>query len=238
MTRTFFLIRHGKASPRGDDYDVLSGLGIRQSELLGAHLAREAEGFDAVYVGPLRRHIETYSAIRRVALASGLDLPEPVVLDELDEAPLVELMRSSLQQRLPIDSELQALVKAMADADSSGDDRLKPLLGHMLGLWMRGEIGGENVETYAAFRQRIRRGFDRLVGAEADGGRVAVVSSVGAISVLVEHALGSSAEFGLRRVEAIPNASVTELVADPDGFRLVHLGGVAHLPDQELVTII
>src|SRR5262245_20579713 len=235
---TFFLIRHGKASPRGDDYDVLSEIGVKQSELLGAYFGRAARGFDAVYLGPLRRHIDTYTAMRRVALDHGLTMPEPILLRELDEAPLLELMRSSLAGRLATDSKLQELVQAMARADQSRDERLKPILAHMLGLWMQGEIGGDQIESYAAFAQRMRGALARLVSAEGYGRRVAVVSSVGAISVLLEHALGPGSPSGLRNVEAFPNASVTELAADADGFRLIQLGGVAHLLDEQLVTLI
>src|SRR5687767_4047252 len=97
---SFFLIRHGKASPRGENYDVLSEVGVQQSELLGARFGRAQQGFDAVYLGPLRRHLDTFVAMRRVARQHGLEWPEPVVREELDEAPLVELMRSSLQERM------------------------------------------------------------------------------------------------------------------------------------------
>ncbi|EPM78754.1 hypothetical protein A249_34210, partial [Pseudomonas syringae pv. actinidiae ICMP 18804] len=36
---SIYLIRHGQASFGADDYDVLSPVGIRQSRVLGAHLA-------------------------------------------------------------------------------------------------------------------------------------------------------------------------------------------------------
>ena len=52
---SIFLIRHGQASFGTDNYDRLSELGCRQSEVLGRYLVHHDIHFDAVYSGELQR---------------------------------------------------------------------------------------------------------------------------------------------------------------------------------------
>ena len=56
---SIFLIRHGQASFGADDYDVLSPVGIRQSEALGDHLAQLGLRLDRCIAGDLRRQQDT-----------------------------------------------------------------------------------------------------------------------------------------------------------------------------------
>lgn len=56
---SIYLIRHGQASFGADDYDVLSPIGIRQAEVLGAHLAQLGVRIDRSVSGDLRRQQHT-----------------------------------------------------------------------------------------------------------------------------------------------------------------------------------
>ncbi|MDO8250606.1 MAG: phosphoglycerate mutase family protein, partial [Rhodoferax sp.] len=61
---TLYLVRHGQASFGAEDYDQLSALGRQQSLRLGDYFRQKGLNFDAVLSGTLRRHLQTYAAIR------------------------------------------------------------------------------------------------------------------------------------------------------------------------------
>lgn len=82
------LIRHGQASYGQTDYDRLSERGKDQARALGRHLANAK--LDALYVGPLRRQLETAAfAIE----AAGGALPAAREVAELAEYPAFELVK-------------------------------------------------------------------------------------------------------------------------------------------------
>lgn len=87
------LVRHGQASFFADDYDVLSELGSTQGRLLGEYWAARRVRLDAVYTGPRVRQRHTAEQVCSAYREAGLALPEPVVLDELDEYDLEGLRR-------------------------------------------------------------------------------------------------------------------------------------------------
>ncbi len=82
------LIRHGQASYGQVDYDRLTPRGIEQARALGRHLA--GARLDALYVGPLRRQLETAAF---AAEAAGGALPAARELAELAEYPAFEIVK-------------------------------------------------------------------------------------------------------------------------------------------------
>lgn len=73
MPRQIFVVRHGQASARSQDYDVLSPLGTAQAARLGERFARGGVRFDAVFCGPRRRHRDTARHLVDAARAAGAD---------------------------------------------------------------------------------------------------------------------------------------------------------------------
>ena len=66
-----YLIRHGQASFGADDYDVLSPLGVRQSQALGEHLAQLDLHLDRCVAGDLRRQQDTARLTLDAMAATG-----------------------------------------------------------------------------------------------------------------------------------------------------------------------
>ena len=62
MTEIYF-VRHGQASFGAENYDKLSTIGHKQSELLGLHLKKTSLKFDKVICGKMKRHQETLEEI-------------------------------------------------------------------------------------------------------------------------------------------------------------------------------
>lgn len=65
------VVRHGQASFFSKDYDQLSSLGKEQAELLGQFLGERDRRFDEVYLGPRKRHRETFESLRHAYLQTG-----------------------------------------------------------------------------------------------------------------------------------------------------------------------
>ena len=80
-----FLIRHAQASFLSKDYDNLSDHGHQQSLDLGTHFVKKGLILDKVYVGPLKRQIQTYQRVKEVYGNNGLPFPEAIILEELKE---------------------------------------------------------------------------------------------------------------------------------------------------------
>src|SRR5437868_3535361 len=90
--RETYLVRHGQASARARDYDVLSPLGVQQAERLGRHLADKGVPLDGVFAGPRKRQRDTATHLVAAARAAGMRLPDPVELPSGDEIPVDEIL--------------------------------------------------------------------------------------------------------------------------------------------------
>ena len=74
-----YLVRHGQASFGADDYDQLSALGQRQAQRLGAYFQDKGLRFDAVLMGTLRRHAQTWEGIAEGAGRQNMSHLQPVL---------------------------------------------------------------------------------------------------------------------------------------------------------------
>jgi broad specificity phosphatase PhoE len=92
---SLLLIRHGQASYGEADYDRLTARGQDQARALGRHLA--GVKLDALFVGPLRRQIQTAELAGEIAGT----LPAPIALDEVAEYPAFELVKHAPGESFP-----------------------------------------------------------------------------------------------------------------------------------------
>jgi broad specificity phosphatase PhoE len=204
------LIRHGQASYGEADYDRLSPRGHEQARALGRHLA--GEKLDALFVGPLRRQIETAAVASEYAIEhAGGALPKPTPVVELAEYPAFEIVK-------------QFPGEPFHD---------------VMNKWARGELVIPGVEHVREFAARVRAGLDRIVGEVGSGGRIGVVTSAGPIGVALGLVFGASEHHMIRASAMVRNASVSELKLrthdfawHPERVALVAFNSVAHLPPE------
>lgn len=235
---TLYLIRHGKASPSSDDYDVLSEIGIEQSRRLGRHLASGNVRFDSVYVGPLRRQQDTFEHMARDARHAGLQWPRPISMPELAEAPLVTLMKECMPRRAAGDPALAELAAqaGRAKGEPERGERLMRLIRYMIELWIRDELEAPGVERYGDFCSRVEEALHTLASRHGPDERVAVVTSLGVIAWMLQAALQADPQETVERSARLANASITELVLASDGAELERFADVSFLDDASLVT--
>ncbi|SMH62786.1 histidine phosphatase family protein [Azospirillum agricola] len=218
---TLLLVRHGQASFGSGDYDRLCPMGFQQSELLGAHLAREGRRIDAAVKGTLRRQDET----ARTALnAAGWECP--VTADAaFDEYPSDALFAAYL----PILAARRPDIAGASIDELRHDRRLfQSALSGVLALWLDGAEGFSG-ESWLAFAARVRGGLERAVAEHGKDDTVAVFTSGGVIGCAVATVLGLVPESGMALSWRVHNASVTEIRYGRSGFALAGFNGVSHL---------
>jgi broad specificity phosphatase PhoE len=222
---TLYLVRHAQASFLADDYDQLSELGRVQAERLGAQFAAHGVRFDALYIGPRRRHRQTAEHLLRAMP----DARELVALAELDEYPADELLAQRLTALANDHPELASSLGEATDARARGR-ALDRLLQAALRDWSE-QPGPADPESFAAFRERTRRALEVLTGAEGRGRNVLAVTSAGTIGALTAHVVGAAREAYLELGFMLHNSSVTEITFSAGRASLSRFNGVSHLGD-------
>jgi broad specificity phosphatase PhoE len=213
------LVRHGQASFGADDYDQLSDLGKRQSIRLGQywlqaaseHEGAEALKFEAVYMGSLKRHRQTWEGI-----AQGAQLQnQPEVWPELNEYDSQALIESIHPEPL-----------AKPDTPELYKHHFR-LLRTALQKWMAGETQPKGMARYAEFAAGIQSVMKHI--RENHQGRVLVVSSGGPISTAVGQVLQAPAETSIELNLRIRNTALTEFVFSPSRHMLLSYNNLPHL---------
>jgi broad specificity phosphatase PhoE len=231
-------VRHGKASAFSshDDYDQLSAPGVEQSELLAPWLAEQELPVDAVFVGPRKRHHQTYASVAGALAARGVPLPEPAVLPELDEHEGVVLVFKLLPELAAADEGVRAIFEALMRGDQPSPDDVLAAFKRVTRRWVRGEIGHDDVESWPAFRARVSRAMGRI--ASLGRGKTALVfTSAGAIAAATAEALSvGDDEKVLDLSFSLYNASVTELDFTGERWGLRTFNGTPHLRERRLIS--
>ncbi|HTR49576.1 MAG TPA: histidine phosphatase family protein [Kofleriaceae bacterium] len=222
------LIRHGQASYGQADYDRLSPRGEEQARALGTHL--RGTRIDALYVGPLRRQLETAA---RAAETAGDSLPAPTQIAELAEYPAFELVTRLLPRLIAEDARFAQL------ATGASRELANEAFQTIMRRWSHDEWHVDGIERVGEFAARVRRGLERIVGELNSGANVAVVTSAGPIGVAVGLVFAASALHMVRTSAVIRNASITELLVrthefawHPEQVSLLGFNSLAHLPAE------
>ncbi len=226
------LVRHGQASYLEADYDKLSPLGEEQSRRLGDYWRRHGATFDAVFCGPRKRHLRT------AEIAAGDGWPAPVVLDELDEYPAMEVMSAFL----PALGERHARVRELAAelaAANGGAARIRcadRLLKEVTERWAAGEVSSPEIESWDAFCERVRRGVDTMRARAGKASRVVAFTSGGPLAATAKIALGLTPRATLELTWSPRNGALAEFLFSGDRFSLSSFNTLPHLDDPALWT--
>jgi broad specificity phosphatase PhoE len=233
-----FVVRHAQASFLSQNYDQLSELGETQSRLLGEYWGRHRVVFDRVCTGPAKRHQQTAQIVREAYLRSGLDFPEPVMMDEFDEFHGEAVLSKSLPQLLTHNSKIRELRDAMEKSSTEPEKRanFQRLFEAVISMWAHGEIAPQNVETWQEFCARVNRGLASFLANGKKGEAVAIFTSGGPLSVVVQRALHLSSQDTLRIAWMARNSSSSEFLFSGDRLTLSSFNSFPHLEDESLLT--
>ncbi|MGE0375435.1 MAG: histidine phosphatase family protein [Planctomycetaceae bacterium] len=230
---TLVIIRHAQASFLEDDYDRLSAHGETQAARLGQYLVASGITFDQVITGPRRRQVHTAQIVGRVVQQAGLRWPDAVSVPEWDEHQVDRLMIDHAPLLTAQHPQLRPLIAA---AKSAGDAperarRFQRLFEAVAQLWLTNGVTHPEIETWEAFGNRIRAGLDEILSTPGRSRRVAVFTSVGAVTVALQQAMGCDDRTALETGWRVWNCSVTEFVFSGERFTLDRFNTLPHLPN-------
>ncbi len=212
---TLYLVRHGQASFGAEDYDNLSELGQRQSVRLGEYWRDKGLTFDAVLVGTLKRHLQTYAGICKGA---GFDMEalQWPGLNEYDSAAVIGAIHPGKLEKPDTPEMYRHHFRLLRDG---------------LTQWMNGVVSPKGMPTYPEFLQGVTSALDHV--RKSHEGNVLIVSSGGPISTAVGHILGTTPEVTIELNLRIRNASITEFTFTPKRHMLVTYNTLPHLDAKE-----
>ncbi|MBK6387525.1 MAG: histidine phosphatase family protein [Rhodoferax sp.] len=206
-----YLVRHGQASFGAADYDQLSELGRRQSVRLGEYFANKGLTFDAVLIGTLRRHAQTWAGIAQGAGISVQPLQWPG-LNEYDSEAVIATIHPHKLEKPDSPGDVSPTFPSAARRFDPVDER-------------RGQPQG--MPTYPDFLAGVTSALDHV--RKNHDGNVLIVSSGGPISTAVGHILGTTPETTIELNLRIRNSSVTEFAFTPKRHMLVTYNTLPHL---------
>lgn len=228
---SIYLIRHGQASFGAEDYDVLSPLGVRQSQVLGEHLSRLGLHFDRCLSGDLRRQQDTAQA----TLAQLKAPPELEVDNAFNEFDADAVIRTLLPELLT--QEPNALeVMRNGPQHRAEFQRLFDLL---IKRWVAGTHQHAQLESWDAFVQRVQAGLQRVLEQAEHHQRIAVFTSGGTITALLRLITGVPASKAFDMNWQIVNTSLSQLKFRGNEVTLASFNSHAHLQllgAPELIT--
>jgi broad specificity phosphatase PhoE len=227
---TVYLVRHGQASFGGANYDKLSPLGHRQGVLLGEHLKRLGQSFDAFCCGEMERQRDT--ALRVIeALGATQPLDTHAGFNEYDFISVVRAYLPAVAQQHPQIS-LDAR-RLFADPQA-----FQEAFEKCIALWVRAHAHDvAKLETWADF---CARAVDGIRAVATPGRRqVLIATSGGVIAAALREALGVSDDMAFALNWRIHNASVHRFRLGRRGLSLLGFNDVSHLElagDPALLT--
>jgi broad specificity phosphatase PhoE len=236
---TLLMVRHGQASFGEVDYDRLSEMGVTQSALLGEYWLKRGQRFDALFTGAQKRQVDTLQALRDVYSKAGCEVPEAVVNDAFNEYDASGMLANFLPILLSERPELEETVARAMNVEENSQVRRKAfqeILTIVMNRWIAGEVDEKSVESWERFTQRVVRGVEEIVASFPTGKTVAVFTSGGPISAVMQYALETTDRIALSLGWAVKNASINEFKYQGDRFSLTGFNMTPHFDEDTYVT--
>jgi broad specificity phosphatase PhoE len=227
------LVRHGQAAAFSADSDRLTELGRQQAQQLGKYWATRGVRFDEVYVGTLKRQVETEQLVAEAYRSAGIAWPAAQSRpdwNEYDAGAIMGTLGPMLEAREPEFAQLVADFRKYAESRDR-NRYFQRMLESLMDAWLKGALGADGVESFAAFHARISAARAEIL-ARGGSRRVAVFTSGGPIGACVQLVLDAPLAMAMRLNWRVKNASLTELTfSGMNRISLDCFNSLAHLDE-------
>lgn len=214
----FYLVRHGQASFGAKNYDKLSQLGHQQARWLGEYFTARNITFSQAFMGDMVRHRETTQGI-----LDGLSQPPVVTINiGFNEFNFQNIGKSYLslnpQSQLP-------------ENPTPGDFyRLLKLAMH---AWSKDLLPQDTLEeSWGDFKSRVQGALHLACNQNSDK-PILIVSSGGAISMLMSLVLGLDAKQVIELNMQVRNTSISHFYFNKNNIRLSSFNNIPHLDNPD-----
>lgn len=220
------LIRHGQASFGKADYDQLTELGYRQGEQLGHWFNQCEQKLDKVVVGGLKRHKQTADSCMQKLHPQLHPDDEWEFNPGFNEYDHIEM----LHRQEPRFSEAE-FVKDLFVNNQNPRRAFQKIFVAAFQRWVSGQHDQDYVESWPAFKRRCIEAFESLMQGERSQ-HIAVFTSGGAISVIIQHLLSLPDEGMAALNSSIANGSISRVLFKPGTVTLSSFNNYAHFEQQ------
>lgn len=210
----FYLVRHGQASFGAKNYDKLSELGHQQARWLGEYFEARNIDFAQAFMGDMVRHQETAQGILQ-----GLSGSPTITID----TGLNEFNFKNIG-----DCYLAANPKSSLPNNPKPADFYRLLKLAML-AWSEDALPKSALEeSWADFKARVKIALEAVCSVNSDKPTL-IVSSGGAISMLISLVLELEAKQVIELNMQIRNTSISHFYFNQDTIRLSSFNNIPHL---------
>jgi broad specificity phosphatase PhoE len=232
MTDIYF-IRHGQASFGSSNYDQLSELGLKQANILADYLIEMEAYFPVIFSGSLNRQIDTarivLSKLKENDVGSQL-----VILPEFDEFDVSSFLKANTADMIKEDPSFNEIIeKALFERQSFKDAIIK-----ILQCSLSEKYNGKGAETYQSFKNRIFKGIEKVIKKTGNQKKVAVFTSGGVLSVILQKATGLSDKQAINLVWEFANTSISVFFPEDGELKLKLDRSVVHLINKKETEIL
>jgi broad specificity phosphatase PhoE len=212
------LIRHAQASLGKHDYDALSPLGFRQAQMLGRYIEQTCWRPGSIISGELNRHRQTTESLVS-AFSQAVPISYNRDWNEFDFNLLIRAYLHAHPDEIPQNGDVRAFFSILKKA--------------MLKWSSNGLVSAENrLESWSEFESRIRRAIT-MAEQESSDKPTLIITSGGAIAMLLKQILGTDAKTMINLNFQIRNTSFTEVHIKPLKHSLAAFNQVNHLSEMQ-----
>ncbi len=233
---SIYLIRHGQASFGAENYDVLSPLGFQQAAALGDYLDRLGVRFDRCISGELSRQQDTARAtLERMESTKDGSHPFLEIDSAFNEFHADEVIRAHMEDLLAVEPGAMHVFRNAA----SHRAEFQRLFRYVIQRWVSGDHEKEGLESWQSFLDRVGAGLERLLDRAGKRDRIAVFTSGGTITALLQLIVGVPAMNAFELNWQIVNTSLSRLKFRGPEVTLASFNSHSHLEllkNPELVT--
>jgi broad specificity phosphatase PhoE len=223
---SIYLIRHGQASFGAENYDVLSPLGFEQASALGDHFRQLDIRFDRCVSGELNRQQDT-ARTTLDRLYGDLDTARPAL--EIDAAfnefLADQVIRAHMDDLLAVEPHALDVFRNASNHRAE----FQRLFSHVIARWVSGEHEKEGLDSWQRFVDGVQAGLTRLLDGAGKKDRIAVFTSGGTITALLQLIIGVSPIKAFELNWQIVNTSLSHVKFRDQDLALASFNSHAHL---------
>ena len=233
---SIYLIRHGQASFGAENYDVLSPVGFQQSAALGDYLDQMGIRFDRCVSGELNRQQDTARAtLQRMTPPLERPLPAIQIDAAFNEFRADEVIRAHMDDLLAVEP---GAIQVFGNAANHRAE-FQRLFKYVIQRWVSGDHEKQGLESWQSFVNRVQAGLSRLLEQANKKDHIAVFTSGGTITALLQLIVGVPPIKAFELNWQIVNTSISRLKFRDQDVALASFNSHAHLEllkNPELVT--
>jgi broad specificity phosphatase PhoE len=228
------MIRHAQASFGKENYDQLSDLGIRQSEILAGRLIQAGVNFDAIYAGLLLRHEQTAAAYLEESKKAGKPVSPVYKNEAFNEYDSEKILTGLIPVLITENPAFESDVLKMF----GGSRTFQKVLEKVMERWVQDDVTVEGVGTWKDYSTRVHEAIDKIMTKESAGKNVAVFTSGGPIALTAQKALNLSNEDTLQILWQIVNTSITRFKYSGNRLSLFLFNDFSHLELEKNIRLV